>query len=353
MNTYKTSLIIALLCVANILGAEKKDALVCGDGSAESEPKSNYHIAGAVLHDIIHWSVDGGAGGFLRGWLLGRFVNEILPNFGVRFVNEKNEFTIYGCAQDCQILDYLLGDESLGEESARGWPNRQPSSIHSTVSKISRQEHTRADKTLLDGMTLTLVSRLLCLPQKNTLTNLKNWQKSVFSTKDNIPRQICCGQNSIYRNSLSNMLKILSVCKAVSSNLDQSDNQLVCHKTSIYMPCGQSQVHRFLRTKLDEQNLKSLANTGCEFKKLVGPICHKLRKIDPESEAFMPLAIKTFSTLGALVTKPKNLCVEYFKDDPLLQAAIQNDPRIARIDSWEIGDLINKPARGTRRPRSE
>jgi hypothetical protein len=32
MNTYKKRLILALLCVANILGAEKKDALVCGGG---------------------------------------------------------------------------------------------------------------------------------------------------------------------------------------------------------------------------------------------------------------------------------------------------------------------------------
>ena len=53
---------------------------------------------------------------------------------------------------------------------------------------------------------------------------------------------------------------------------------------------------------------------------------------------------------SALAPKPKDRCVEDFKDDPLVQAAINNDPR---IDRWEIGDLINRPAIGTKRPRSE
>ena len=106
----------------------------------------------------------------------------------------------------------------------------------------------------------------------------------------------------------------------------------------------------FLRTELDEQNLKSLTNTVYGFKELVGPVCNKLRKINPANEASIPMAFQTISTLCDLLPKPKDRCIEDFKDDPLVQAAIKNDPR---IDRWEIGDLINRPAKGTKRPRSE
>ena len=445
MNTYKKRLIIALLCVANILGAEKKDALVCGGGSAESRPKSREELdieltKAIIKHDYeaLQEAVRQGANVnfqpmckecddddcdwddrkhsycgenllklavemknakaayfILRNptfdqvdldetkyhywdlWshnyknnpalklvdnyvqvysrLMGR---RVLKYRDLKNVINQDEFTINGCANDCVSLDFAIKPfqpfirqnqlPGLDPSYIKSQSMSYLPQIHEIAGNISEQKLTRVNNRPLDGMTLTLVRRL-CLPQENTLTNLKNWQKSVFSSEDDISRKICV-QNGQYRTPLSIMLKILSACKAVSSNLDQSGNQLVCQKPSFFQPCGQSLVHRFLRTKLDEQNLKSLANTGCGFKKLVGPVCNKLRKIDRISEAFMPLAIETFSTIGALAPKPKDRCVEDFKDDPLVQAAINNDPR---IDRWEIGDLINRPAKGTKRPRSE
>jgi hypothetical protein len=456
MNTYKKRLITALLCVANILGAEKKDALVCGGGSAESRPKSqeefdieqekldikqkelDIKLTKAIIkhdYEALQEAVRQGANVNFQptckecldefeecDWddRKHSYCRENLLKLAVEMKNAKaayfilrnptfaqDDLDLKGCgcgllwpryyennpalklvdnyvqvysrlndagkgeyldlknvinqdeftANDCVSLDFAIspyqpcirqgGWQRLDSFYREGRSNIVHQ-IHEIAGNISEQKLTRVNNRPLDGMTLTLVRRL-CLPQENTLTNLKNWQKSVFSSEDNISRKICV-QNGQYRTPLSSMLKILSACKSVSSNLDQSGNQLVCQKPSFFQPCGQSQVHRFLRTELDEQNLKSLANTGCGFKKLVGPVCNKLRKIDRISEAFMPLAIETFSTIGALAPKPKDRCIEDFKDDPLVQAAIQNDPR---IDRWEIGDLINRPDIGTKRPRSE
>jgi hypothetical protein len=129
------------------------------------------------------------------------------------------------------------------------------------------------------------------------------------------------------------MLKILSACKAVSSNLDQSCKQLVCQKSSFFQPCGQSQLHRLLRTKLDEQNAACLANTGCEFDKLVAPVCNQLSKLTPFDKSFFPLAIKAYCALGSLVPEPKKLSDEEFADDQIMCAKIEDDS--ASIDEFD------------------
>ena len=53
MNTYKKRLILAILCVANLLGAERKDALACGGSSAESKPKSRAELNTKLRKAII------------------------------------------------------------------------------------------------------------------------------------------------------------------------------------------------------------------------------------------------------------------------------------------------------------
>lgn len=53
MIIFLKRLILALLCVANLLGAERKDALACGGSSAESRPKSQEELDIELAKAII------------------------------------------------------------------------------------------------------------------------------------------------------------------------------------------------------------------------------------------------------------------------------------------------------------
>jgi hypothetical protein len=205
-------------------------------------------------------------------------------------------------------------------------------SLHKTACAML-QLAPKVDKLPVDGMTLTLVARLLNLPQKCTLKDLKKWEAYSFASDAAISRPFCPGINSHYRNSLSSMLKILSACKAVSSNLEQSSQQLVCSKPSFFQPCGQAQLHRLLRTKLDEQNAACFAHTGCGFDKLVGPVCNQLSKVTTLDKSFFLLAIKTYCALGSLVPEPKELSDADFADDLPICAAVEDDS--ATLDDFD------------------
>ena len=248
------------------------------------------------------------------------------PNFGKRDIEKNHEFTVAGCAEDCKLLDTLVQKLPKNDITKFDTPLMVGRSLHNTACAML-QLAPKVDKLPLDGMTLTLVDRLLNLPQRqsNKLRNLKQWQMTDFRPDNAIARQICFGQNSHYRTPLSSMLKILSACKAVSSNLDQSSQQLVCSKPSFFQPCGQAQLHRLLRTKIDEQNAACLAHTGCGFDKLVGPVCNQLSKVTTLDKSFFLLAIKTYCALGSLVPEPKELSDEDFADDQLMCTPVADD----------------------------